>query len=111
MHDAHTLESHDHNDSTRQTSSHDALMSEGSHDLHVLAATPTASSHDIPTELRRRKFDAEGIRAAKAISAGLGGEGSSESGGKEFLSTGKSFSQLFSSLQERKAELLRKAKR
>ena len=88
-------------------------------------ATPTASSHDLlPPELRRRGRDSEGIHTAKAISAasspapGEGGRRDSSDGveegnmgGKEFLSTGKSFSQLFSSLQERKAELLRKARR
>ncbi len=108
-----------HDRNTEPSDSHDASTTraqstsdgEESHNLRVLTDVPTASSHDIPPELRRRKVDAEGIRAAKAISAGVAVGGESDSGGKEFLSTGKSFSQLFTSLQERKAELLRKARR
>ena len=119
MHEPQLAESHAHK-THPPPQSHDAADRANKEQLMELDThhTPTDLSHDTLSELRRRKPDTEAIRAARAISAnggrgevGGGADSDGGNGGKEFLSTGKSYSQLFSSLQERKAELLEKARR
>ena len=115
--------------------SHDAHGDEprGSHDPHTDVShadePPQASERESgvldttqgpETELRQRRTDGSdarpeesAIRMARVIGSGSssGREPDSLSSRNEFPSTSETYSQLFSSLQERKAELLRRARR
>ncbi len=73
-----------------------------SHDLHNMNLD--AQPHNPPPEIRQRRPESGIIQVAKPIEsdAAVGGLSSTSS---------SSYSKMFSSLQERKAELLRKAKR
>ena len=88
----------------------------GSHDLASemeQASTPEEDGmlQDPPTGPGQADYDGtESIHAARAISAERSSTGASASD-SDFSSTSVSYSRLFSSLQERKAELLRKARR